>query len=303
MNTYNNSINLSNYTKKYFKDYTLLKIETTGLSKFSDSIFMISLLEINTQKLSIHYISNLKEEYELIKLIAPNKYITFNGNNFDISFIKEKSKFYQLNLDIQDYIDFHDYLKNYNFILNLPSLKQIEIEKHLGINREKYVSGFKVSKLIQEFLITKDENKLKSIINHSSDSVKYLEKILYLHKQIEDNINFSISNSSFRVVDFNFKNNFLYILGTTTIDKELELNDFTSSIKISNYKFQLTIEVKEGEYSDGEKVIYLIDKKSELKNISKLISPPNIYILFYKNPLWENIIEISKFYIAKILSI
>ena len=46
--------------KKYFKDYTLLKIETTGLSKFTDSVFMVATLDVNSGLLNINYISNLK---------------------------------------------------------------------------------------------------------------------------------------------------------------------------------------------------------------------------------------------------
>lgn len=294
MKTYNNRIKISDYTKNKFANYTFLKIETTGLSKFTDSIFMIATLDVKNEMLNINYISNLKEEFDLIHTLSSKNYITFNGNSFDIMFLQEKSNFYKLNLNFKNIFDLHDYLKKYNYILNLNSLKQKEIEKSMEISRPEYISGFQVSKAIQEFLITKDEKNIQPVIDHCTDGIIYLEKCLPIMEKIEPYINFSINKNVFKIDSFKFKNEFLYIFGTTDFNENIQINNFESTIQIENNNFTITIEVKFGEYSDHEKVIYTLNKNGELTNMSNIFSPPQIYLLYYKVPLWQNIIELSK---------
>lgn len=303
MNSYSETIKISDFTKKYFKDRTLLKIETTGLSKFSDSILMVATLDVNSGLLNINYISNLKDEIELINNISTKNLITFNGNSFDLAFIEEKFKFYKMNFATENNFDLHEYLKNFNFILNLSSLKQREIEKYLGLVRPKYISGFKVANSIKQYLISKDSDKLSEVIQHAKDSLIYLEKSLNIVEQIEDNINFKIQNYDFRIETLDFKNNFLTVLGQTSFEKDLEINSFYHFIKVSKNNFKLTIEVKDGKYSDDELVFYVLNKNNGLTNLSKIASPSQIHLLYYKTPLWENILSLSKYYLSSLFTI
>ncbi|WP_455258142.1 ribonuclease H-like domain-containing protein [Peptoniphilus asaccharolyticus] len=301
MNTYTETIKISDYTKKHFKDHTLLKIETTGLSKFTDSVFMVATLKVNTGLLTIKYLSSLKDEFELISSLPTTNLITFNGD-FDIAFLKEKFKFYKIDFSVESF-SLHKYLKNFNFILNLSSLKQKEIEKYLGLVRPKYISGFKIASSIKKYLISKEEDNICEVLTHAKDSLVYLDKSLKIIEEIESHINFKINEYNFRIEKFNFKNNFLTIQGQTELESELEINSFYHSLKVSEKTFKLQLEIKEGKYSDDELVFYVLNKNGELTNHSNIASPHQVHLLYYKNPIWENILELTKNHLSKLFVI
>lgn len=69
--------------------------------------------------------------------------IHFNGNSFDIPFLTERGKKYNLEFDFDNYqsIDIYKPVSKLNHILKMENNKQKSFEKLLGINRSDPFSG------------------------------------------------------------------------------------------------------------------------------------------------------------------
>lgn len=162
MLTKNMDINL------YFKDkkVCLLDIETTGLNRSIDSIYLIGLVYYDdgfkSWKMVQLFADELKEEVNIIleayKIISRfDLIINYNGTSFDIPFINSKLKFYKTNLsiDISKSLDLYRIIKSNKNILNLENYKLITIEKYLGIHREDKFTGKECISFYFDYLVTK----------------------------------------------------------------------------------------------------------------------------------------------------
>ncbi len=109
--------------------YVFLDIETTGLSRKFNQIYLIGLVhfnhEYNNWHLSQFFAEHIDEEHILLEQV--NKYIsnfdliiTYNGESFDIPFIKYRSKIYKINEIISSIDSFDIYRKIKRIVLIYP---------------------------------------------------------------------------------------------------------------------------------------------------------------------------------------
>ena len=101
-------------TDSNFKDYILFDIETTGLNRTKDFMYMFGICEKKGKNLiySQYYIEDESEEKELIlkvnELLNTKKVISYNGDRFDFPFIRKKMEKYNIskvdfeNIDIKE---------------------------------------------------------------------------------------------------------------------------------------------------------------------------------------------------------
>jgi hypothetical protein len=120
--------------KKHWRLYSLGKtafvdIETTGLSKWADSITIIGIYDGNTPYLYVKD-KNLSEAKEKLKEF--DIVVTFNGKQFDIPFIEH---YFSHQYDFI-HLDLRYMLKEMGFSGGLKS-----IERQIGIHRDAEVEG------------------------------------------------------------------------------------------------------------------------------------------------------------------
>lgn len=310
--------------KRPYENY--LKIETSGLSKDRDSIIAISLAEKNRDVLKTFYLENLKEEEKLLEEVFPlvygKNFVTYSGKSFDLPFIREKVKFY-FNKDFDLHlIDLQEVTKKYNFIFNLEShSNKALLEKFIGeenLREQNEYQGIKIKSLFKKYL-EGDESAIEKILDYNFMSLENLFLLdRKIKKELEKNLSLEILDFIFFIrnirlldnsleiwgdtnYDFDyFSTNFLYTMEINKFDKEEKFTEFEKS-KNFNKKFILKINTEDAAY-DEKNICYYVRKKDlgfNLTNPSKINSPSQIQILYYKNHLLENQKELIKKIIEK----
>lgn len=234
-------------TNEFFKDAIFFDIETTGLShKYSWIISITAIIfENNTFKIYQLFCQHKPDEKEMIKYfkeyIKNKKYIiTYNGNTFDIPFIINKAKEYNINYDLNNIvkIDLYSdmrYLKNK---MDIDNLKLKTAEKYFNIERKDVINGQDVIILYEAFRIDPRKEFSTLILQHNYEDVYNLpllfNKIINLYDKIilHPNIIIKINNS-----DFYFKKNSL--LGNFHI-----ISDYKSNIVHHNINFDLKLDIE-----------------------------------------------------------
>lgn len=310
--------------KKAGENY--LKIETSGLSKDRDSIIAISLAEKDSEVLKTFYLENLKEEEKLLKEVLPliygKNFVTYSGKSFDLPFIREKVKFY-FNKDFDLHlIDLQEVTKKYNFIFNLEShSNKALLEKFIGkdyLKEQIEYQGIKIKALFKKYL-EGDKSAIEKILDYNFMS---LENLILLDRKIkeevEKNLSIEILDFTFFIRDIRLLDNSLEIWGDTNYDCDYFSTNFLYTLEINervkeekfiefeksknfNKKFILKINTEDAAY-DEKNICYYIRKKDldfHLTNPSKIKSPDPIQILYYKNHVYKNQVEIMRKIIEK----
>lgn len=306
-----------------------LKIETSGLSREIDSIIVVSLVEKNREVLKTFYLENLKEEKNLLEEVMPilqeKEFVTYSGKTFDLPFVKEKVKFYfNEDLDLK-LIDLQEITKKYNFIFNLDSHSNKNLlEKFIGLEilkEQKEYQGIKIKSLFKNYL-EGDKSAIEKILAYNFMS---LENLILLDAKIKENLE---KNLSLKILDFTFfirdiklLDNKLEISGVTNYGSDYFSNNELYTIEISGLEeeekiceqeknkqepknFSLKINTEDGLYDDKNSCYY-VKKKGldfDLTNPSKIKSPPQIQILYYKNHKFKNQVELMRKIIVRELS-
>ncbi|MGO3751158.1 MAG: ribonuclease H-like domain-containing protein [Peptoniphilaceae bacterium] len=300
-------INIKNkYILNKYKDYIILDVETTGLSREKDIIFIIGLLEIKSDsKVKIYFLDSLDEEAELLKSIDFNKknIITYNGESFDLPFIKNKISKYKLGTFQYESIDLYRYIKNYKYILNLERYRLKDIEKFIGFYRKSFISGKDISNMYREYLITKDENLLDNLVNHNKDDLLGLLKSMEVIEYIENKLTLSLYDNNFLIENIQFQNNFINISGSTNLNYDISVNEFNYNLNIENHKLIINIEINENYYDAKRKCKYLLTKDyPSLVDKSNLNSPKEIFIIYLDKILYGNVIQLIEYILKKSIS-
>ncbi|WP_180339327.1 ribonuclease H-like domain-containing protein [Peptoniphilus catoniae] len=286
--TINNKFILEN-----FKNSIILDIETTGLSRQKDTIIILGLLEIEKfAKIKIYFAENLKEEVDLLlNLNVDNrKLITYNGNRFDLPFIKNKEQFYSIKTSSYVSFDLYDYIKKYKYLLNLDSYKQKNIEKFLGYERDEFISGAELIKNYKNYLKTRDDDLLNSIINHNKDDVTGLLKSLEIINFIKKLLTVEVEGYNFIIEDLSFSNNLLIIKGTTNCPFTCEVNSFNHSFYLKENIFNINILTYENKYDEGLICRYILSEDfNNIKDVSNIPSPDKVYLLYLKDFIFHNV--------------
>lgn len=313
--------------KKSRENY--LKIETSGLSREIDSIIVVSLVEKNREVLKTFYLENLKEEKNLLEEVMPilqgKEFVTYSGKTFDLPFIREKVKFYfNEDLDLK-LIDLQEITKKYNFIFNLDSHSNKNLlEKFIGLENlkeQKEYQGIKIKSLFKNYL-EGDKSAIEKILAYNLMSLENLILLdAKIKEELEANLSLKILDFTFFIRDIKLLDNKLEISGVTNYGSDYFSNNELYTIEISGLEeeekiceqeknkeepknFSLKINTEDGLYDDKNSCYY-VKKKGldfDLTNPSKIKSPPQIQILYYKNHKFKNQVELMRKIIVRELS-
>lgn len=211
------------------KDFAVLDIETTGLSKKRNAIILIGLIVVKNKKAVLHqfFAEKLSDEKAVVEntvkiLDNLDFVVTFNGKSFDLPFIREKTDKYKIPFAQIYNLDIYNVVKTFSDLgTMLPNLKQKTCEKFMGLEgaRLDEISGGESVMLYNEFLVTHDQRLQEFILLHNSDDIEQLYKLISIIKHADfhramSNYGFLNSSGSLSVSSVRPKQGHLRIVGT-----------------------------------------------------------------------------------------
>lgn len=155
-------------------------IETTGLSRQYCFIYLIGCLYIEdgTPKYVQWMAENKNDEGNVLmafeKFLAGfDTLIHFNGDSFDIPFVRERGAKMNIKFDFERMksIDIFKSLGDMRNLLHLENRKQKTYEKLIGIDREDKFNGGQLIEVYHEFVRTKDAKLAMALLLHNVEDV------------------------------------------------------------------------------------------------------------------------------------
>lgn len=169
------------------EDILFIDIETTGFLSSSSAIYLIgcAFYRENNWIIKQFFASDLEDESKILSSFfdfAKNFHflIHYNGNTFDLPFIKNKAEKYGLNNTIEnmDGIDIYRRINTYRNFLKLPDCKLKTIELYLNIERDDTYSGGELISVYSDYIASRDYDLYHKLMLHNSDDMKGMLEIL-----------------------------------------------------------------------------------------------------------------------------
>lgn len=174
-------------------DALFLDIETTGLKKESAIITLIGSAYIDGENLHLIQWFNddavseeaMLKEMESFLLSRPFTLVTFNGENFDLPFLRAHFYFNEMSpdkkycpaMDRGPSLDLYQLLRGFAPLFPGGKATQKSLEKYIGIDREDCYSGGELISVYREYLKTKKEDLLHLMLLHNREDVRYLASL------------------------------------------------------------------------------------------------------------------------------
>ncbi len=195
---------------EYFSGMNVIvaDIETTGLSPKRAAVILggAVLADGEKRKAVQYFADSTDDEEELLQRYAAllargDVVVTFNGQRFDLPFLKTRMKRYGMptasvdrlySLDLYRILRYHSYLPQI-----LPNLKQKTVEKYLGdaSQRQDEIDGAKSVELYYEYMKSEGMHRahlMDTILLHNRDDIVRLSdmmrilRTLNLHEILHD---------------------------------------------------------------------------------------------------------------------
>lgn len=162
-------------------------IETTGFSAKSSNLYMIGLLSFDNNKpVATQLFAQTPEDEkevleEFIRICKKYKtLIHFNGNTFDIPYIKDKCSQHKLEhpFDALNGVDIYKRFCVFKNILHLENCKQKTVEAFLGIQRDDQYNGKELIEIYKKYVANPSEDLRHLLFLHNLDDVKGMYQLL-----------------------------------------------------------------------------------------------------------------------------
>ncbi len=178
-----NTLNIENtgYFDRIPADTLFLDIETLGLSASFHSIYMIGTAVVHDTQADIvlYFAEHPDEEKEVIEafykdVTGASCILTYNGDKFDLPFIRKRAQKVGLEDKLQDKesIDLLKRGKKLKGLLGLLSCKQKDVEDFLGIDREDEMNGKELIPVYQRYVLHPNEKDRSLLISHNYCDVR-----------------------------------------------------------------------------------------------------------------------------------
>lgn len=169
------------------EDILFLDIETTGFTAKSSSLYMIgaAFYEQDCWCIRQWFAESPEAEADVLtaffEFAAYYKYlIHFNGNNFDLPYLKQKCEQYSMPYTFDSFsgVDIYKRVAPYKFFLKLPNCKQKTIENYLNINRIDSFSGGELIGIYHDYAKNPTDISRTLLLQHNLDDMKGMLQIL-----------------------------------------------------------------------------------------------------------------------------
>jgi len=248
-------------------------IETTGFNRKNDLIYLIGLLCYEEDELVVvqYLCEKPSDEYELLYkfnqlILNFDELIHFNGDNFDLPFIKERMRLYRIkeNLSNLKSMDFLKLLRPFKKVLGTDNLKLKTLEKLAGYSRIDPFSGGELIQLYNLYL-NGDKSLITSFILHNKEDMVGLY-YLNIFRPLISLTGLVITKKDFEIVVDNH-NNLNQIIISLNLPSELFQVNFKKneySILLNSQYLILSLPVLDGEYKtffeDFKSYYYLVEE-------------------------------------------
>lgn len=162
-------------------------IETTGFSAKNSDLYMIGLLNFEgTQPIITQLFAQTPEDEknvleEFIRICKNFKtLIHFNGNTFDIPYIREKCKRHQLShpFDSLNGVDIYKRFSVFKDVLHLENCKQKTVEQFLDIHRDDQYNGKQLIDIYKKYVENPSDDLRHLLLLHNFEDVKGMYQLL-----------------------------------------------------------------------------------------------------------------------------
>ena len=285
-------------TDSNFENYTLFDIETTGLNRSKDFMYMFGICEKKDNELiySQYYIEDEKEEKELIlelsKLLNNKKIISYNGDRFDFPFIRKKMEKYNIPKFNFENTDIYRQLQKLNFFLGEPSLKAINLGKRLGFDVHDHANQQEMPKIFKMYQELKDNEMLSKLIYHNYIDLQVLSHI-YEYKESILNRILTINNKKFTGVlkTLYIQKNFLVVRLSNPKNLILNFHQQNYSIISNKDEIKIELELEEGLIENNIKAkVFKSKYDNKIFKESKNLTENFILILKQNKLIKENLL-------------
>lgn len=179
-------------------------IETTGLSPDSSFVYLISYGYYKGDEffLTQLFAENMKDEINVLESfdkILPEFLLLaqFNGNRFDIPYVKKRFEFHNMNshMSYLEYFDIYLYTKCFKNFFEIPNCKLKTFEKLLKINRKDLIDGGEAIDEYYNYISTGDKSSLEACLLHNFEDVLNLPDLsmLIIFEHLKDLSSFSFN--------------------------------------------------------------------------------------------------------------
>lgn len=287
------------------KNFCFLDIETTGLSRKYNEIYLAGIVYYNNilkdWELVQYFANSLdKEELLLERLVKDianfDCVITYNGQSFDIPFIKSRLKHYNLENKLNSLNNFDIYrkLRREAPYLNLENLKLKTVEESLGIYREDKYTGKDCINFYYQYTKNQDQDLKEKILQHNYDDLFYLLDILKIFHKLEKikTIDLKIENDilSIKVLDIKTKEDIFTInCITSPLKSKMDFVYYGDNFNL-HWKDQqfltIDIDIRKGLITPAKKCFFIHKEDlpiGDLNDLSKFMVPRELMLLMVEN--------------------
>ena len=170
--------------------FLFFDIETTGFSKDNTILYLIGwgyFMENGFQFIQWFNDDGTSEEEILLAFhdILKQKdwqLVTFNGNSFDIPYLKRHYELNELPCDIESFpsLGFYQFLKPFQSLFQMTHGKQKDWEHFLELYREDIYDGGQLIAVYKEYLMNKEEALLHNLLLHNEEDLLGMKYLLPL---------------------------------------------------------------------------------------------------------------------------
>ena len=174
------------------QEVLFLDIETTGISRANSTVYLIGCINKQPEGWQITQWfddTGLDEKMILSSfLVFCGKYkyiINYNGNRFDLPFLRARMEFHGLLSDAASFlsmesVDLYAYIAPYRHLLGLPDYRQQTVEACLQTGRTEDADGKELIDTYKKYLLLPSLEMLDILTLHNQANVEGLLKLLPL---------------------------------------------------------------------------------------------------------------------------
>lgn len=169
------------------EDLLFVDIETTGFTARTSDLYLIGCIYFKDNQIHLtQWFAQTPEEEKqvlesFVKKCKEHKYlIHYNGNNFDIPYMRQKCLFYHIQepFSAMEGVDLYKRIMPYKKALMLENLKQKTVERFLGIERTDIYNGGELISIYKNYVKTKDSDAEANLLLHNEDDMKGMLSLL-----------------------------------------------------------------------------------------------------------------------------
>lgn len=158
-----------------------LDIETTGFTARSSSLYLIGCAywQDGCWHIIQWFAATPDQEKEVLAAFftfasSYTHLIHFNGNNFDLPYLRQKSEQYGLGFSFDGLkgIDIYRRIAGYKSLLNLENCKQKTLEAFLNINRIDMFNGGELISVYHHYVKEPDDFGFQALVMHNADDMR-----------------------------------------------------------------------------------------------------------------------------------